>query len=442
MDNNIKETNPSEEQNKKKNNRIRSARSGSTASLVATISLAVITAIVVTVTVGILLVEVAFGFDISFSSIGGLMDFGTEAAEYKEETAPNVIKREDGTVSARQKNVYNFLVVGQDRKANLTDVMMLIKFDASNDKITLMQMPRDSMVCHTAYACLSCQKPSTNKEIDKNKCSKCGDALTMICKDNIKKLNSVYGTYYSSLSGTYTEKVNFGMKGLSLTLSQALNINIDYYAHMDLEGFREIVDTLGGVYMNVPRDMYYNDPEQNLYINLKAGPQLLDGEKAEQFVRFRSGYRTADHARQDAQKLFMVAFFKTFKEEIGITNVFSILSTMMEYVTHSIPTDELDYFGREALGMDFENITMLSAPNLDANVYGASYVVIQRQPLFDIINQHFNLYEDKMTEEQFDSEKIFTIENYYEVNSKYESTETYTDQYTAEDIEGDSIVLK
>ena len=68
------------------------------------------------------------------------------------------------------------------------------------------------------------------------------------------------------------------------------------------------MDRIGGVDMYVAYDMYYSDPEQNLYINIKQGQQTLMGKDAEGFVRYRSGYIMADIARGDAQKMFISPF--------------------------------------------------------------------------------------------------------------------------------------
>ena len=76
--------------------------------------------------------------------ITGLGDFGRKKPNDMETTTHNPIMREDGSYAERVDEVYNFLLVGQDLKANLTDVMMIINFDASQGKMTLMQIPRIS----------------------------------------------------------------------------------------------------------------------------------------------------------------------------------------------------------------------------------------------------------------------------------------------------------
>ena len=54
-------------------------------------------------------------------------------------------------------------------------------------------------------------------------------------------------------------------------------INVQYYLKVDTKALKVLVDELGGVYFDVPIDMHYTDRRQGLYIDLKAGYQLLDG---------------------------------------------------------------------------------------------------------------------------------------------------------------------
>jgi LCP family protein required for cell wall assembly len=94
-----------------------------------------------------------------------------------------------------------------------------------------------------------------------------------------------------------------GPKLAMSTVSDLLTVDVHYYVRTDFEGFSHLVDILGGVQMHIDRDMFYEDPYQALKINLKAGDQVLDGNKALQFVRFRN-YATADIGRVEAQQAF------------------------------------------------------------------------------------------------------------------------------------------
>ena len=71
------------------------------------------------------------------------------------------------------------------------------------------------------------------------------------------------------------------------TVENFLGVDIDYYIETDFAGFSRIIDTLGGVEIDVDTDMFYVDTAQDLYIDIKAGRQVLDGETALQYVRYR-----------------------------------------------------------------------------------------------------------------------------------------------------------
>ncbi|MDP2857228.1 MAG: LCP family protein [Bacillota bacterium] len=89
-------------------------------------------------------------------------------------------------------------------------------------------------------------------------------------------------------------------------VSANLGVDVHYYVRTDFEGFAHLVDIIGGVEMDVPRDMRYKDPYQDLVIDIKAGHQVLNGQKALQFVRFRE-YPNGDIGRVEAQQMFAEA---------------------------------------------------------------------------------------------------------------------------------------
>ena len=84
----------------------------------------------------------------------------------------------------------------------------------------------------------------------------------------------------------------------------------DGYALVNLSAFVEAVDLLGGLDFDVPMDMDYDDPDQNLFIHLKAGEQHLTGEQLMWVVRFRSGYANADIGRTEVQRAVMKTAMK------------------------------------------------------------------------------------------------------------------------------------
>ena len=79
---------------------------------------------------------------------------------------------------------------------------------------------------------------------------------------------------------------------------------MDYTVSVDLQGFVALVDAIGGVTFDVPINMNYEDPYQNLYIHISKGVQTLSGADALKVVRFREGYATQDIGRMETQQNF------------------------------------------------------------------------------------------------------------------------------------------
>ena len=145
----------------------------------------------------------------------------------------------------------NVLVMGLDKEETRSDVMMIAQLNLDTNSVNVLQIPRDTYV--------------TNKRND-------------------RKINSAYG---SGGAATSIKEVK--------TL---VDIDLEKYAVVTTSGFRDVIDAVGGIYYDIPQDMNYDDPLQDLHIHLKKGYQLLDGDKAEQYVRCRYIYPTGDGASQ------------------------------------------------------------------------------------------------------------------------------------------------
>jgi LCP family protein required for cell wall assembly len=157
----------------------------------------------------------------------------------------------------------NVLFLGTNQ--GLSDTMMVFSIDTVNKTIDEISVPRDTYYERPAYPGAAYQK-----------------------------INSVLETE--------------DFKGCAKAVSDVLcGIPIHYYAEITDDGVRKIVDAMGGVEIDVPIDMQYTDVDQDLYIDLRAGRQVLTGDQAVQYLRFRSGYANADLGRIGAQQEFLKA---------------------------------------------------------------------------------------------------------------------------------------
>lgn len=118
-------------------------------------------------------------------------------------------------------------------------------------------------------------------------------------------------------------------------LNNILGINISKYIKIDTASFRDFIDAIGGINYDVPQDMYYEDPNQGLHIELEKGPQILDGKKIEMLVRFRTGYPAGDLTRIDVQKGVLVAILT---QKSG-TDIFKNIGSLYEFVSKNIETN-------------------------------------------------------------------------------------------------------
>ena len=146
----------------------------------------------------------------------------------------------------------------------------------------------------------------------------------------------------------YKSHLNYGKE-----INELTGLDIKYYIKVDTEAFKALVEAIGGVTFDVPIDMKYTDKKQGLYINLKAGVQKLDGDKAEQVVRFRHNsdgstypaeYGIEDIGRMKTQRNFLKALAK---QTLKIENIFKInefIDIAKKYVETNISFDVIkDY---------------------------------------------------------------------------------------------------
>lgn len=178
--------------------------------------------------------------------------------------------------------------------SSLTDTIMVASYNPNTQKATLLSIPRDT------YTGKNSAKATA-----------------------YEKINSLYGR--KNRPDETLEAVN-----------EITGLDIKYYAVVKTEALIELVDAIGGVTFNVPIDMKYDDPTQDLHIDLKAGEQRLDGDKAEQLVRFRHGnwdpktrtyptypaeYGDNDLGRMRTQREFIM---QVIKQTAKVENIFKI----------------------------------------------------------------------------------------------------------------------
>lgn len=208
-----------------------------------------------------------------------------------------------------------FAVYGVDQDEKLTDVIIVACFDKNTRKITALSIPRDTYV--TLSDDLYMEMRSEGHSAPR----------TM-------KINAVH---------SWGEED--GNKYITEELEEMLGIpQISFFITVNVEAFQKIVDDIGGITIDVPQDMYYNDAQQGLYINLKQGVQTLDGYNAMCLVRYRH-YTNGDVDRVQVQQLFLNTLLeKALSTETILKNINNYVETFLTYVqTNMTVTDALKY---------------------------------------------------------------------------------------------------
>ena len=171
--------------------------------------------------------------------------------EYEGAELPSVTK------SGRKPGYYTFLLVGKDTTSGLTDTMMLVTYDTQGKKINAISLLRDTMV---------------------NTSGKSGGQ---------KRLNVVYNRNRGDKKLSEKERIENGMTALKKEVSRLTGIYPDFYVMVEWEAIGRLVDAVNGVEFEVPFDMDYDDPYQDLHIHQKKGLRVLDGRDAMEVIRFR-----------------------------------------------------------------------------------------------------------------------------------------------------------
>ncbi len=293
------------------------------------------------------------------------------------ETGEEIVIEIPGLPEDRKEQFYTFLVVGQsqDEGGKLCDTMMLVAYDVPQQKLSVMNLPRDTYVRYR------------------------GDAVL---------LNSIFNR-------------GGGIEALKKEVQELTGIYPDYHVIIQWEALGELVDAIGGVYFEVPFDMYYNDLSQHFKIDLKKGYQLLDGEGAMGVVRWRKnsigdtgredhsyGYREGDLGRIKTQQAFMKAVLaKCLQPEVLLPNLAGYINIFQKNVETDLSVPNMAYFGKSAIGgLDMDNVEFITLPNTSA---GNGHLLPVGGEIVKTVNEHFNPYETAIRRGELDLVDISAI---------------------------------
>ncbi|MBO4418733.1 MAG: LCP family protein [Oscillospiraceae bacterium] len=267
----------------------------------------------------------------------------------------------DQPIGPRKEGVCTILLCGTDQEGQRTDTMVLLYLDRANKTTRLLSLPRD----------------------------------TMVNRDNpVPKLNGVYWA-----NGGSKGNLEQGMDMLLDYVKDLVGYRPDAYMLLDLECFSELVDTMGGVTFDVPMDMYYNDPSQDLKIDLKAGLQKLTGPEAMELVRFRSGYAMADLDRIKVQRDFLKSAISQWKSVLRLPRAAAAARLLLKNTETDLNYRNFCWIAMTLVKGGASSFDSDTLPGEAKWVNGGAYYVEDRQKAAALINEKYNPYETEIKAE-------------------------------------------
>mgnify|MGYP001134728544 CR=1 FL=1 len=262
----------------------------------------------------------------------------------------------DALGRTRRKYCYNILVSGLDDDNGGSDTNILVRFDVPNKRIDLVSLPRDTLL-HNEY------------------------------RNN--KLNFAYA--------------KGGTELLMEQIENLLGIPVDFYVTVNLKGFIALVDQIDGVDFDIPINMDYDDPYQDLHIHFTKGPRHLNGQEAMEVVRFRhnndgTGYGSEDIGRMQTQQNFLKAVAQQTLTLSNVDKVGEFAKIFQQYVDTDLSLGNLAWLGKEAISMGVDKISFSTLPN----EWRSPYIYLDPDATLELVNQYLNPYVEDRTMEDLD----------------------------------------
>ncbi len=290
---------------------------------------------------------------------GGLNDYGTPVPE---ETGVAAVAPENA--ANHRDGVYTFLISGIDVVGYHNDTNLVGMFDTVAGKLNIVSLPRDMLV---------------NVNL------------------NIKKINQPYAAAKNNSQDA--------TQALLDTVADVLGYQVDMYAFVNIEAAADIVDAIGGVNFNIPFDMDWDAPDQDLYIHIKAGPQTLNGENFVNAMRFRMSndgshsYAGGDIERIEFQQQLLMALAQQLLQIGNVLNIGEIYSAVMDNTETNVSLGNIAYLLEQFMKLSSDDITFQTIPNrMDGMINGLNYVM----PIIDewlvMLNDYLNPFDQEITE--------------------------------------------
>ncbi|NRS47573.1 LCP family protein [Brevibacillus sp. HB2.2] len=257
----------------------------------------------------------------------------------------------------------SFVLLGSDSRPETgsmnTDVMIVAVANPKTKKVTMVSIPRDTRVKIPGYR-------------------------------DYHKINSVYANGEAERRQAERKNQTVTEDGISLTkktLNEILGIPIEHFVAIDFDGFKAVIDELGGVEVNVDRRLVYDDPTDDTHINLQPGLQKLNGEQALGYVRHRhdnrgTKYYSSDFDRNRRQQEVIKAVVDKTASLEGLTKIFNVMDVGAKNIHTDLSKDQI-----KGLAYDFKGFNSSTVTALDNGAYwSGGYTYLEKEKLETVRN--------------------------------------------------------
>lgn len=253
-----------------------------------------------------------------------------------------------------EDNKLTLLVLGVDDRAaapgSRSDTMMLAFLDMNEPSVKLLSIPRDTRV-------------------------------------------NIPGYGYEK----FTHAHAYGGADLVMeTVNDFLGTDVEYYVEVDFEGFKDVVDALGGIELEVPSRMYYPDEGIDLY----PGVQTLDGDKALQFVRYRSD--GGDLVRIARQQQFLKELAKKALNTKNLWTATKLVSAANDMTVTDLSVTQLLYIATSMMDLDVDSIEVATIPGESKKLDGLWYIIADEEKALDLVDVFQNTEVEEIPEEEIE----------------------------------------
>ena len=253
--------------------------------------------------------------------------------------------------------------ISEDISTELTDTIMLCAYFPQEQKVSILSIPRDTFV---------------------------GDD-----KDNTTSYDKINALYQKSPENTLE------------AVRKLTGVDVRNYVVINNNALEKVIDAVGGIYFDVPIDMWYDDPTQDLHIYINKGYQLLNGENAVKVLRFRHNndmstypkeYGEQDLGRMRTQREFIKAAAEQILSSNNILKLNEILEIVFDNIQTNLSISELIKYIPSATEFNVENMKTEALPGVADYLGALSFFIVNENQSEQMITSLFSLSIDEINE--------------------------------------------